>query len=161
MISTNDSSKNDVVQNESMPHLLVLDDEASVRKLIVRILARDNDYIIHETATVEQAYEAAQSLTRLDVWVTDANVEGSDATLEVQRFRTLHPKMAIVLVSGCEPEIERRAVLTDLGVIFLAKPFSPMQLRQSVDLALRRGNANSAVVSAAPATTRAAAPAPR
>lgn len=157
MISTNDSSKNDVAQIDSMPHLLVLDDEDSVRKLIVRILSRSSDYIIHETATVDQAYEAAQSLSRLDVWVTDANVEGSDATLEVQRFRTLHPQLAIVLVSGCEPELDRRAVLTDLGVIFLAKPFSPVQLRQAVDLAQRRGNSNSAVVSAAaPATTHVA-----
>jgi CheY-like chemotaxis protein len=157
MISINDSSKNDVVQKDSMPHLLVLDDEVSVRKLIVRILSRENDYIIHETSTVGQAYEAAQGLGRLDVWVTDANVDGSDATLEVQRFRTLHPQLAIVLVSGCEPEVDRRALLSDLGVIFLAKPFSPVQLRQAVDLAQRRGNSNSAVVSAALATTHATA----
>lgn len=149
MTSTHDSCETDVSKNASKPHMLVLDDEASVRKLMVRIMARDDSYEIHETATIEQAYEVAQSVARIDVWVTDANVEGSDASLEVQRFRALHPQLAIVLVSGCDPEPDRHAQLTQLGVVFLAKPFSPVQLRQAVDLALRHGQANSTVVASA------------
>jgi DNA-binding response OmpR family regulator len=127
------------------PNLLILDDEVSVRKLLVRLLARDG-YAIHETGTVAEAYAVAQSLERLDVWVTDAHVEDSDASREVERFRALHPRLAIVLVSGCDPDIDRAEALDQLGVVFLAKPFSPLQLHEAVDLAFRHGMAGSTTV---------------
>lgn len=131
--------------SKSQPTLLVLDDEVSVRRLLVRILAREG-YDIHEAATVEDAYLAASNLRRLDVFVTDAHVDGRDATDEVERFRALHPHLAVVLVSGCEPEVERAIVLERLGVKFLAKPFNPVQLREAIDFALRHGAATSTVV---------------
>ncbi len=127
------------------PNLLVLDDEASVRKLLVRLLARDG-YAVHETATIADAFAVAQSLERLDVWVTDAHVDESDASREVERFRALHPHLAVVLVSGCDPDIDRAETLERLGVIFLAKPFSPAQLHDAVDVALRHGVASSTTV---------------
>lgn len=154
MTSINDSFETDKTATRT-PQLLVLDDEASVRKLMVRILAREG-YEIRETSTVDEAYDAATSLERLDVWVTDANVDGSDASLHVERFRAIHPQLAVVLVSGCDPEAERHAVLTQQGVIFLAKPFTPAQLREAVDLSLRRGSTTSAVVCVAALTSDAA-----
>lgn len=154
MTSIKESFESDKTSTQK-PQLLVLDDEASVRKLIVRILARDG-YEIHETSTIAEAHAAAQSLARLDVWVTDANVDGSDASLEVERFRALHPNLAVVLVSGCDPEADRHAILTQLGVIFLAKPFTPVQLREAVDLSLRRGSTTSAVVCVAALASEAA-----
>ena len=130
------------------PRLLVLDDEAAVRKLLVRLLAREG-YEISETATVDSAYEVARSLDRLDVWVTDAHVDGTDATFEVERFRALHPRLAVVLVSGCDPDARRAEVLDRLGVVYLAKPFTPAQLYDALGLAQRHGAATSTVVPAA------------
>lgn len=144
-MTTNASSESNGEAPPRRPNLLVLDDETSVRKLLVRLLARLG-YEVHETSTVADALEMAQSLERLDVWVTDAHVEGEDASREVERFRRLHPHLAIVLVSGCEPEFERAAELDRQGVVFLAKPFSPAQLQESVDTALRHGVATSTVV---------------
>jgi two-component system OmpR family response regulator/two-component system phosphate regulon response regulator OmpR len=122
-----------------------LDDETSVRKLLVRLLAREG-YAIHETATLAEAYEVASSLERLDVWVTDAHVEDRDASREVERFRALNPHLAVVLVSGCEPDCDRADELNQLGVVFLAKPFTPVQLHEAVDVALRHGMAASTTV---------------
>jgi len=126
-------------------NLLVLDDEISVRKLLVRLLTK-LDYNVHETATIDEAYVVAHSVERLDVWVTDAHVENRDASLEVERFRELHPHLAVVLVSGCEPNCDRADILEELGVVFLAKPFSPADLIGAVDNALRHGLASSTTV---------------
>jgi CheY-like chemotaxis protein len=145
MTSTNDSLEPNGAMSSTKPNLLVLDDEASVRRLLVRLLSREG-YAIHETATIEHAYSTAQSLTRLDVLVTDAHVDGADASREVERFRALHPHLAVVLVSGCEPDSDRAEILERLGVKFLAKPFSPLQLREAIDTAMRHGVATSAVV---------------
>jgi DNA-binding NtrC family response regulator len=126
-----------------------LDDEVSVRRLIVRILARDG-YIIQEASTVDEAMAKARDIARLDVFVTDAHVDGRDASADVEQFRAIHPALAIVLVSGCEPEFERAELLDQLQVKFLAKPFSPAQLRETVELAVRTRFTNSTVMSVAP-----------
>jgi len=131
--------------HSSKPNLLVLDDEETVRKLIVRLLARGG-YEIHEASTIEAAYAKARELKRLDVWVTDAHLESGDATFEVDRFRSLHPHLAVVLVSGCEPESDRQGTLDSQGVIFVQKPFTPAQLNEAIAAALRHGAATSTVV---------------
>lgn len=147
-MNSNQDSLEPICENPSpKPHLLVLDDETSVRKLLVRLLTRDG-YEIHESATIQSAYAEALAVERLDVWVTDAHVDGSDASYEVERFRALHPRLAVVLVSGCDPDADRAEALQQLGVVFLAKPFSPAQLRDAVDLAQRHGAATSTVVPA-------------
>jgi DNA-binding NtrC family response regulator len=145
MTSTNDSLEPSGANSETKPSLLVLDDEVSVRRLLVRLLSRDG-YEIHESATIEHAYSTAHSLARLDVWVTDANVDGNDASAQVERFRALHPHLAVVLISGCEPERDRADRLELLGVKFLAKPFSQVQLREAIGTAMRHGSATSTVV---------------
>jgi DNA-binding response OmpR family regulator len=145
MNATNDSIEPNVGVPTARANLLVLDDEASVRKLLVRILARDG-YTVHETATIEDAYATAESLPRLDVWVTDAHVDGNDASREVERFRALHPHLAVVLVSGSDPESDRVDSLDRLGVKFVAKPFTPVQLREAIEIAMRHGAATSTVV---------------
>jgi DNA-binding response OmpR family regulator len=145
MSPSNDRFAPSAESPSSKPNLLVLDDEESVRKLLVRLLSRGG-YQIHESATIDQAYAKASELDRLDVWVTDAHVEGGDATLEVERFRAIHPHLAVVLVSGCEPDPDRLTLLNQLGVMFVAKPFTPAQLNEAIGAALRHGSATSTVV---------------
>jgi two-component system cell cycle sensor histidine kinase/response regulator CckA len=132
--------------NGNAPTLLVLDDEEQVRRLMVRLLTRDG-YNIVEAAELKDAIAKAKTTPRLDVWVTDANVDGTDATNYVTEMRELHPNVAIVLVSGREPEQDKMDELEKHGVTFLAKPFTPTELRQSIDQAYRRGLATSTVVS--------------
>jgi signal transduction histidine kinase/CheY-like chemotaxis protein len=135
-----------VQPNGNAPKLLVLDDEEQVRRLMVRLLSRDG-YNIIEAAGLREALEKAKSTDRLDVWVTDANVDGTDATDAVADMRQLHPNVAIVLVSGREPDQDKMDLLQEQGVTFLPKPFTPAELRQSIDQAYRRGLATSTVVS--------------
>lgn len=145
MTANQESLEPDAPTTPTRPTLLVLDDEVSVRRLLVRILSRDG-YQIHEAATIDEAYDFARTISRIDVFVTDANVDGKDASEEVERFRLLHPHLAVVLISGCEPETERASALDRLGVKFLAKPFNPPQLRDAIDVAMRHGAATSTVV---------------
>ncbi|MGC4068322.1 MAG: hybrid sensor histidine kinase/response regulator [Polyangiaceae bacterium] len=134
------------VQTNGAPlSLLVLDDEEPVRRLLVRLLVREG-YSVVDSATLDQALERAKGMERLDVWVTDANVDGKDATFSVSKVRALHPTVAVVLVSGREPDNDRMEELAEQGVRFLQKPFTPAELREAIDTALRHGSATSAVV---------------
>jgi CheY-like chemotaxis protein len=134
-----------VQPNGNAPKLLVLDDEEQVRRLMVRLLTREG-YCILEAAALQEAIDKAKATDRLDVWVTDANVDGTDATTAVDAMRQLHPNVAIVLVSGREPDEDKMDILHQQGVTFLAKPFTPAELRQSIDQAYRHGLATSVVV---------------
>jgi signal transduction histidine kinase/CheY-like chemotaxis protein len=134
-----------VPPNGNDARLLVLDDEDQVRRLMVRLLTREG-YHVDEAATLRSALEKAKETARLDVWVTDANVGGTDATSAISEMRRMHPNVAIVLVSGREPDDEQMEILQNEGVTFLAKPFTPAELRQSIDQAYRHGLATSTVV---------------
>jgi signal transduction histidine kinase/ActR/RegA family two-component response regulator len=134
------------VQTNGAPlSLLVLDDEEPVRRLLVRLLLREG-YTVADAATLDEAIERAKGMERLDVWVTDANVDGKDATFSVAKIRAFHPTVAVVLVSGREPDADRMEELSQQGVRFLQKPFTPAELREAIDTALRHGSATSAVV---------------
>jgi signal transduction histidine kinase/ActR/RegA family two-component response regulator len=131
--------------NGSPLNLLVLDDEEPVRRLLVRLLVREG-YSVVDAATLDDAINRAKGMERLDVWVTDANVDGKDATFSVSKIRAIHPAAAVVLVSGREPDVDRMEELSQQGVRFLQKPFTPTELREAIDTALRHGSATSGVV---------------
>ena len=141
MTPTNEAYRDD----RTTPQLLVLDDEEPVRRLLVRLLGREG-YIISEASNLDEALTKARALDRLDVWVTDANVNGVDATTAIATMRQRHPSLAIVLVSGAEPDSKHMAQLTADGVRYLAKPFTPADLRKAIEEAYQQVSATSVVV---------------
>lgn len=123
--------------------LLVVDDEPGIRSGIKRILSRhlvsfpfmDEDYAfeVQEASTGEEALEILEKQAP-DIVLLDNKLPGMDGmeVLEIIRNRGLEVMVAMI-TSYASLEIAARA--TDDGARdFIPKPFTPAELKASVDL---------------------------
>lgn len=122
--------------------LLVVDDDAEVRDLLLRALERD----LHKVVAVGTAVEAREVLSRgcVDVMVLDLSLpdgNGVELCRELFAARSTVP----ILMLTAHSEIAERVRALDAGADdFLAKPFAVAELRARVRALGRRvglGNA--------------------
>jgi DNA-binding response OmpR family regulator len=119
-----------------MARILIAEDDLHIGRVIGLWLKRHGH-------TIVTAYDGQKALEMIrsdppDLIVTDVNMPGMDGLdmIEAVRAEKLVPHTAIVLTSRCDQqEIEARA--STLGAIVHPKPFSPQQLVQAVEEALR------------------------
>jgi CheY-like chemotaxis protein len=116
-----------------MAHVVVIEDEPSVRSIIRRVLTRAN----HEVREVGSGSEAIRicETDRIDLLICDIGlpeITGYEVAIRCRRFC---PQCGIILISGHLPdELERRRVPGD--VEYLQKPFGPQQLLDLVNAVL-------------------------
>jgi two-component system, cell cycle sensor histidine kinase and response regulator CckA len=115
--------------NEST--VLVVDDDADVRSLMVRLIALEGFQVL-PAANAEQAMAMSLSLAELPVLVTDVLLPGRDGLWLAQRLFDRFPSMQVVLVSGFAPDPLAAARLVSQGARFVQKPFRPGSLVQAV-----------------------------
>ena len=115
--------------NES--NVLVVDDDADVRSLMVRLIAHEGFQVL-PAATAEQAMAMSLTLSELPVLVTDVMLTGRDGLWLAQRLLDRFPSMRVVLVSGFAPDPVAAARLVSQGARFVQKPFRPGSLVQAV-----------------------------
>ncbi|HEU4382911.1 MAG TPA: response regulator [Anaeromyxobacteraceae bacterium] len=117
--------------------VLVADDEASVRELLVRVLGNAG----HEVVAVESGEAALLRLARerFDILVVDKNLPGMDG-LEVMRLvRSHHRHLRAVMITAY-PSPASEQVARDLGVhSYVVKPFGIVTIVTAVDEAIRHG----------------------
>lgn len=112
------------------PRILIVDDEAMVRRLIVRVLQGAVPQAeIHEAV---DGFEAGQKISTLlpAIIVLDLRLPGLDG-LKVCRMIRSDDRLRnarILAVSGHDPEESREQVLAAGGDDFLAKPFRTDEL---------------------------------
>ena len=100
--------------------LLLVEDEAPVRRLAARALARAGWEVI-EAGSPEEALDAdLQGVVQL---VSDVMMPGMDGPALVREVRRKLPGVPALLVSGYA-DAERRQALQAEDIFFLAKPFS-------------------------------------
>jgi PAS domain S-box-containing protein len=108
--------------------VLVVEDEDTVRALVVRILNNAGHRVV-QASSIEEAIEAAQAPgAGFDAVVTDVVLGSGDGITALERITSLHPKAAVVVVSGFSPSPERVAALGASGAEFLPKPFGATAL---------------------------------
>jgi two-component system cell cycle sensor histidine kinase/response regulator CckA len=108
--------------------VLVVEDEDAVRALVVRILNNAGHRVV-EASSIEEAIEAAKAPgAEFNAVVTDVVLGSGDGISALERITSLHPKAAVVVVSGFSPSPERVAALSARGAEFLAKPFGAAAL---------------------------------
>ena len=115
--------------NEST--VLVVDDDADVRSLMVRLIASEG-FQVMPAANAEQAMAMSLSLAELPVLVTDVLLPGRDGLWLAQRLIERFPAMRVVLVSGFAPDPHATARLVSQGARFVQKPFRPGALVHAV-----------------------------
>ena len=129
------SSSTVAVVTDTVPYVLVVEDDATVSEVVVRYLER-------EGLTVQTASDGASALASAEVrWpdlvVLDLMLPGIDGIEVCRRLRAEAPVPVIMLTArGDEDD---RVVGLDLGADdYITKPFSPRELTARVKAVLRR-----------------------
>jgi DNA-binding response OmpR family regulator len=142
-------------RNESMempalgvaPHVLVVDDDPSIRQMLVDFLG-DYDF---KVSAVESGAAMADALTRsaIDLLILDVRLPDDDGIQIARRLRE-QSDLAIIVITGRRDEADRVMAL-ELGADdYLTKPFSPRELLARVRALLRRSKMQGVAVGKAP-----------
>ena len=114
--------------------VLVVDDDPFIRKLIATTLEDVSEIELHEASDGDEALEVARrerpSLVFLDVDMPGLN--GIDACRRLREDPTTANATIVILTAVHGFSIERSAEEAG-AVLFLTKPFSPLELLRLVD----------------------------
>lgn len=122
-----------------MAHILIVDDDASVRASLTRVLQAAG----HEVSGAANGREAIRlsASTQPDVVVTDINMPEMDGIELLLALHEVRPGLPVIAISGggrLEPELLLDSADLLGAVTSLAKPFEPEQLIAAVTDALER-----------------------
>jgi CheY-like chemotaxis protein len=114
--------------------VLVVEDEAGVRGLVAAALHRDG-YQVIQAESGKAAIEAAAQAGRIDVLLTDVVMPGMTGLELANTLSQTQGDMRVVVMSGHPPHLVSLPKL-QRPVEFLAKPFTPRELRQRIHAVL-------------------------
>ena len=117
------------------PHILVIDDDADVRDIVVEYLGK-NDLRVSAGVSGSEMF-ALFDRESIDLVLLDLKLPGEDGMVLAQRLRE-RATVPIVLLTGRDEEADRVMGL-ELGADdYVTKPFSPRELLARVRAVLRR-----------------------
>jgi CheY-like chemotaxis protein len=122
--------------------VVVVEDEASIRQLIVKSLERNQFRVIPASNPIEALAQTATMPSQPDLLVTDLMVPGMDGRTFASKMRERWPALPVLYVSGFTEDPELAAQLAK-GALppntrFLAKPFATKDLIEAVNGLLAR-----------------------
>jgi len=128
---------------EETATVLLVDDEADVRRLVGRILLRTG-YVLLEASDADEALRVSeQHGGRIDLLLTDVVMPGLSGRDLAERLAPLRPEMQVLFMSGRVDESMLREVANFTG-FFIPKPFTPDALVLKVRQVLGRRTFSSA-----------------
>jgi CheY-like chemotaxis protein len=111
--------------------VLVVEDDAIVRRVIVRGLRRLG-YRVLEASNGAEAIALATQHGAVDIVVTDVVMPVMSGHDFAERLRAVQPEVAVLFVSGYTASTILHHGVLDAGVEFLAKPFSTSVLHARI-----------------------------
>lgn len=115
---------------------LVVDDDAAVRGLITRQLARLEWDVTSCAGGLDALRQLATHPAGFDVLLTDVRMPALDGPELARRVRALVPSLPIVLMSGETAGLTRDLVLPGRPWLFLEKPFDGDRLLEVLERAM-------------------------
>jgi len=119
-----------------MPHILIAEDEDSMRSLVARAIAMDG----HEIVTAQDGAEALELLTQeqgaFDLLLTDIQMPVMDGIALALTAARDFPELKILLMTGYADQRERASGLEAIVHDVVTKPFSVADIRTAVADAL-------------------------
>lgn len=119
-----------------MSRILVIEDHAVIRDLMVTILERGG----YEAVGAETAKRGLQLLDDVSLVVSDLVLPGLSGLEVLDRVRARRPSMPVVLVSGAGTYAELSEGVARGADGFVMKPFANAELRRAVALAIERAS---------------------
>ncbi len=118
--------------------ILVVDDEARMRKIIRDFLVARN-YVVLEAANGEEALDIMYKDNKIDLVILDVmmpKMDGWETCREIRKFS----KVPVIMLTAKSDESDE-LLGYDLGIDeYITKPFSPKVLVARIDAILRRAN---------------------
>jgi len=113
--------------------ILVVEDNESLRSLVVEILGRLG-YRVLEASAGPQAIEICnRSKEEINLLLTDLIIPGGINGVELaKKLVQKHPGMKVLYTSGYSPEIAGQELHLEEGLNFIAKPYYPNKLAQTI-----------------------------
>jgi two-component system OmpR family response regulator len=132
------STRTQAPQNAALAHVLVVDDDPTIRELVTDYLAK-NEFRV--TAVADgRAMQAVLADQVVDLVVLDLKLRSEDGMALARRIRD-ESEIPIVMLTGRSEEADRIMGL-ELGADdYLTKPFSPRELLARIRTVLRRRRA--------------------
>jgi CheY-like chemotaxis protein len=116
--------------------ILLVDDEQSVRAIVLKILRRAN-YTVLEAENGDAALRIAETHPgKIDLLITDMFMPGLRGPEVAARLATTRPGLRVLFMSGYADQDARTGV--PAGANFLNKPFSGAELADKVEAVLKR-----------------------
>ncbi len=123
-----------------MTHILVIDDEASVRALVRQVLEEEG-YQVDEATDGEEGL-AHLHATSVDMVITDIFMPNREGIETIRVLRQEYPHVKIIAISGGGKQSRMEPPLVEASVFgahfTLAKPFTPQELLAAVKATLVR-----------------------
>jgi CheY-like chemotaxis protein len=116
--------------------ILVLEDEARVRKLVCGVLAGRGYQVLEAVRGEEAVRIAAEHQGRIDLLLTDVVMPEMSGPQVLEQMRARHPEMKVLFMSGYTDEAMMHHGILESGAPFLQKPFLPETLARKVREAL-------------------------
>jgi len=127
----------------SAAHILAVDDDPSVRQMVVDYLG-DNEIRVTALASARQIAEVMARDT-IDLVVLDLRLPGEDGMEVARKLREEFAGLPIIMLTGRKEEADRVMGL-ELGADdYLTKPFSPRELLARIRALLRRSRTQETV----------------
>jgi len=112
---------------------LVVDDEGSVRKFVVRVL-QEAGYTTWSASDGLEAIEVAAKIEALDILVTDVMMPEMTGDELARRLRVERPSLKILYLTGFSDRLFKEKVTLWADEAFLDKPCSVKGLLEAVSL---------------------------
>jgi len=121
--------------------LLVVEDEADLRDVIIQIL-QGHGYRTYDAGTGEEALELCARLQggKIDMLLTDVVMPGMNGKELADEMTRLYPGVKVLFISGYTGKRIVTHEILSRGLSFLAKPFSPLELLQKIRQILESNN---------------------
>jgi response regulator RpfG family c-di-GMP phosphodiesterase len=121
---------------DSMPSLLLVDDEENNLKALRRVF-RNEGYRIHTAGSAREAFEILANVP-IGVIVSDQRMPGMSGTEFLARVKALYPDTIRIVLSGYT-DLATVTSMVNEGAIykFITKPWNDEALRQDIRQAFR------------------------
>jgi len=123
-------------------HVLVVDDDPSIRQMVVDYLGDNEMQVTALASGKEIAHVTGREM--IDLLILDLKLPG-ESGMDIARGIRAESNMPIIMLTGCKEEADRVMAL-ELGADdYLTKPFSPRELLARIRSLLRRSRAHETV----------------
>ncbi len=135
-VHTFQHSRRKLSVSHAAPRLLIVDDDEWIRDVLERLLIRCN----YRVSTVSSAEDALEILQRqpFDLVLSDMLMTGMDGIELMRQISQTHPKLPIIVITGCcDLETMRHAIQSG-ACDFITKPFDINSIPLIVECNLER-----------------------